>query len=223
MNATAVAEKRRQFILANTSAVSPPHVPEIRLHLAHEAHELWSSTEAELARIGVPPPFWAFAWAGGQGLARYILDHREAFAGKRVLDSATGSGLAGIAAALAGAVNVVANDIDVLSAGAVCINARLNNVEIGFDPRDLTDMPAETGRFDVVLAGDVFYDLALAARATRFLAMFRDAGRTVLIGDPGRAYLPETGFEQIAQYRVPVSRALEDSEIKKTTVWRLAG
>jgi predicted nicotinamide N-methyase len=121
-----------RFIRDNTSPMAPPHVPEISLHLATEAHELWLKTEEELAEIGLPPPFWAFAWAGGQGLARYVLDHPETVAGKRVVDFASGSGLVAIAAMMAGAKSVLAADIDPWTAMAVELNAGLNNVEIGF-------------------------------------------------------------------------------------------
>jgi predicted nicotinamide N-methyase len=210
-----------QFIRANTSIMAPPHVPEIRLHLASEAHDLWLKTEEELEDIGLPPPFWAFAWAGGQGLARYVLDHPGIVAGRRVLDFASGSGLVAIAAGLAGAQAVIAADIDPWTEAAVRLNAAENGVLLEFVSGDLVG--SDVGA-DVILAGDVFYDRAFAERLVPWLDMLARQGKLVLVGDPGRAYLPKDRLEACAVYQVPVTRALEDSEIKKTTVWRfLAG
>jgi predicted nicotinamide N-methyase len=207
------------FIRANTFVMAPPHVPEVRLHLASEAHDLWLKTEDELQEIGLPPPFWAFAWAGGQGLARYVLDYPEAVAGKRVLDFASGSGLVAIAAMRAGAASVTAADIDPWAETAIRLNAGVNGVEIGFIGDDLIGGPVEA---EVVLAGDVFYDRDLADRLIGWFTTLASEGRTVLVGDPGRAYLPKVHLEFRATYQVPVTRALEDSEVKKTTVWRFA-
>ncbi|NSZ63986.1 methyltransferase [Agrobacterium tumefaciens] len=206
-----------RFILDNTGIMHPPHVPELRLHLATEAHELWLKTEEELEEIGLPPPFWAFAWAGGQGLARYILDHPESVSGKRVLDFASGSGLVAIAAAKAGAAAVVAADIDPWTETAIRLNAALNGVAIDFTGRNLVGTPVEA---DVLLAGDVFYDRAFADLLVPWFLELADRGVTVLIGDPGRAYLPKQRLYAEATYQVSVTRALEDSEVKKTTVWR---
>ncbi|WP_416797205.1 class I SAM-dependent methyltransferase [Ciceribacter azotifigens] len=206
-----------RFIRANTSLLAPPHVPEVRLHLASEVHDLWLKTEDELQEIGLPPPFWAFAWAGGQGLARYVLDHRETVAGKRVLDFASGSGLVAIAARLAGAESVVAADIDPWAETAIRLNADANGVAIEFTGRNLI---GETLESDVVLAGDVFYDSGFAAALIPWLDRLAGAGVEVLVGDPGRSYLPKERLTALASYRVPVTRALEDSEIKNTTVWR---
>ncbi|TYR34033.1 methyltransferase [Mesorhizobium microcysteis] len=211
-------EKAEAFIRANTEPMAPPHVPEITLHLADEAHALWQRTEEELEAIGLQPPFWAFAWAGGQGLARFVLDHPAIVRGKRVLDFASGSGLVAIAAAKSGAAGVLAADIDDFCAGAIKLNAAANNVHIDFTSADLVGMD---GDWDVILAGDVFYDRAFADRLLPWFAALRASGRTVLVGDPGRAYLPKTGIEALATYQVPVTRALEDAEVKKTTVWRL--
>ena len=205
------------FIRANTSLATPPHVPEIRLHLADEAHDLWKKTEEELAEIGLPPPFWAFAWAGGQGLARHILDHPELVRGKRILDFATGSGLVAIAACTAEAGETIAADIDPFCHAACALNSAVNGVEFGF----IGDDPIGTdGSWDLVLAGDVFYDRELAARLAPWFSSLRQSGTEVLVGDPGRSYLPKDRLEALAVYEVPVSRALEDSEIKRTTVWR---
>lgn len=207
------------FIRANTEVMAPPHVPEIRLHLASEAHELWQRTEEELAEIGLPPPFWAFAWAGGQGLARHILDNPGLVAGRRVLDLATGSGLVAIAAARAGAASVTACDIDPFCATALRLNAAGNGVDIAFDGHD------PIGTFpdiDLLLAGDVFYDRELSQRLMPWFASLRSRGIEIIIGDPGRAYLPKAGLQRLATYHVPTSRALEDAEIKATSVWRSA-
>ncbi|MBT9370703.1 methyltransferase [Rhizobium sp. CSW-27] len=209
----------RAFILANTRLMAPPHVPEISLYLADEAHDLWLKTEEDLEAIGLPPPFWAFAWAGGQGLSRYILDHPEVVRGRHVLDFATGSGLVAIAALRAGAAGVTATDIDPWTQSAVALNAGANGVELTFCGEDLVGRAVDA---DVVLAGDVFYDRTFADRLVPWFTALADAGRTVIVGDPGRAYLPKESLLALATYQVPVTRALEDSEIKKTTVWRFA-
>lgn len=207
------------FIRANTSLIAPPHVPELRLHLASEAHELWLKTEEELEAIGLPPPFWAFAWAGGQGLGRYILDHPETVAGKTVLDFASGSGLVAIAARLAGADAVTAVDIDPWARTAVRLNAAENGVAVGFSGADII---GEVVSADVLLAGDVFYDKAFADRLVPWFSRLAAEGKVVLVGDPGRAYCPKERLQLCASYEVPVTRALEDSEVKKTTVWRFS-
>jgi len=206
-----------RFIRANTDLMAPPHVSEVRLHLASEVHDLWLKTEDELEEIGLPPPFWAFAWAGGQGLARYVLDHPQTVAGKRVLDFASGSGLVAIAAKLAGAGSVVAADIDPWAETAIRLNAEANGVAIEFSGRNLIGETLET---DVVLAGDVFYDSGFAAALIPWFDRLAGEGVEVLVGDPGRSYLPKERLTALASYRVPVTRALEDSEIKNTTVWR---
>ena len=207
------------FIRANTARAAPPHVPEILLHLADEAHELWLKTEDELAEIGLPPPFWAFAWAGGQGLARHLLDHPEIVRGLDVLDFAAGSGLVGIAAAKAGARSVAAADIDPFSATAVAMNAAANGVILNHISADL--IGRDCG-WDVVLAGDVFYDRALAAELTPWFEALTRRGAAVLIGDPGRSYLPKHRLQPLAVYQIAVTRVLEDAEVKRTTVWRFA-
>lgn len=206
-----------QFILDNTSVIAPPHVPEIRLRLASEVHELWHKTEEDLEAIGLPPPFWAFAWAGGQGLARYVLDHPEVVHGRKILDFASGSGLVAIAAAMAGASQVIAADIDPWSGTAVALNAALNGVEVKFTAENL--LGRDVG-VDVVLAGDVFYDSAFAAEILCWFDRLRTTGVEIIVGDPGRSYLPTERLASLATYQVPVTRVLEDSEVKKTTVWR---
>ncbi|WP_198292725.1 methyltransferase [Mesorhizobium sp. STM 4661] len=212
-------DSAKKFILDSTALMAPPHVPEILLHLADEAHDLWQRTEDELTEIGLPPPFWAFAWAGGQGLARYILDNPDTVRGKRVLDFASGSGLVGIAAVQAGAVDVTAADIDPFCATAIRLNGEANGVGIKVLG---TDCVGTDAGWDVVLAGDVFYDKPFADRLIPWFAILRARGAEILVGDPGRAYLPKTGLEPLAVYEVAVTRALEDAEVKRTTVWRLA-
>ena len=207
----------RRFILENTSILSPPHVPEVRLHLASEAHGLWHKTEDELAQSGLPPPFWAFAWAGGQGLARYVLDNPQTVRGRNVIDFASGSGLVGIAAMMAGAAAVICADIDPFSAAAVFLNAALNNVSVGMERANLIGKELDAA---VLLAGDVFYDRHLAGELIVWLGNLSRSGVEVLIGDPGRAYLPKDRLEQLASYEVPVTRALEDADVKRTNVWR---
>ena len=207
------------FITAHTAISTPPHVPEVRLHLADDAVALWHMTEEELGALGLPPPFWAFAWAGGQALARYVLDHPELVAGRRVLDVASGSGLVAIAAMRAGALEAVAADIDPFCGPAAQLNAALNGVHVGVDSDDPIGRPTVA---EVVLVGDLFYDRDLSPRVLAWLETLAAAGKTILIGDPGRTYLPRDRLRAIASYQIPVSRALEDAEVKHTSVWRLA-
>lgn len=211
------SDQARIFILDNTMLQSPPHVPEIRLHLADEAHELWLKTEEELATIGLPPPFWAFAWAGGQGVARFVLDHADQFKGRKVLDFASGSGLVAIAAAKAGASDVTATDIDPFCAPAMALNAAANTVT--FQTR-IEDVIGTDDNWDIVLAGDVFYDKPMTDLIVPWFSQLAYRGATVIVGDPGRSYLPKAHLRERAVYTVPVTRALEDAEIKRTTVWQ---
>ena len=197
-----------------------PLVPEISLHVAHEAVPLWQRTEAELGQMGLPPPFWAFAWVGGQALARYILDNPAVVQGKKVLDLASGSGLVGIAAMMAGASAVIAADIDRFAVAAIRLNTSANNVVVTECSDDLLDgLPPEV---DIIVVGDLFYEQPLAARLVSWLEVAKDRGIYVLIGDPGRSYLPKDRLVTCASYDVPVTRELEDSEIKNGQVWRLA-
>ena len=209
-----------RFIVENTSVMTPPHVPEIRLYLADEAHDLWLKTEEELEEIGLPPPFWAFAWAGGQGLARHVLDHPRIVGGKRVLDFASGSGLVAIAAAKAGAASVLAADIDPLTGTAIRLNSRLNDAAVDFTSENQLGKPVEA---DVLLAGDVFYDKSFADALIPWFTSLVADGKTVIAGDPGRSYCPKDLMTPLATYEVPVTRALEDAEVKKTTVWQFVG
>jgi predicted nicotinamide N-methyase len=207
------------FVRGNTAIASPPLVPEIRLHLATEVTPIWQATEESLSRFGTPPPFWAFAWAGGQALARYILDHPETVAGKDVLDVAAGSGMVAIAAAMGGARRVTAADIDPYAATAIILNAAANNVEVAVETRDLLDRgPAGWG---VVTAGDVCYEEPMASRMIALLRRIAARGRLALLGDPGRAYLPREGLAERARYVVPVSRELEDREAKEGVVYQV--
>ncbi|TCQ06718.1 putative nicotinamide N-methyase [Rhizobium sp. PP-F2F-G36] len=206
-----------RFIRENTSILAPPHVPEVRLFLASEAHDLWLKTEDELDAIGLPPPFWAFAWAGGQGLARYVLDHPEIVEGRTIVDFASGSGLVAIAAMKAGAASVLALDTDPWTGTTIALNAQLNDVVITHENADRIGQPIVC---EVFLAGDVFYDKAFADRLIPWFEDLVASGIEVIVGDPGRAYCPRDRMEPLATYEVPVTRALEDSEVKKTTVWR---
>ncbi|WP_375269412.1 methyltransferase [Phenylobacterium sp.] len=212
-------EGRRAFILANTRLQTPPHTPELTLRLADEITPIWRMTEEALEQIGLPPPFWAFAWAGGQALARYILDHPQIVAGKRVVDFASGSGIVAIAAAKAGAAHVLAADIDPFCGAALAVNAEANGVACDFTDADLLDAPPPP--VEVILAGDICYEKPLAARVLSWLGAARQAGATVLIGDPGRSYFPREGLDKLAEYQVPTTRELEDMEVKKTAVWTL--
>ncbi|MBA4795421.1 MAG: methyltransferase [Phenylobacterium sp.] len=212
-------EGRRAFILANTRLQTPPHTPELTLRLADEITPIWRMTEEALEQIGLPPPFWAFAWAGGQALARYILDHPQIVAGRRVVDFASGSGIVAIAAAKAGAAHVLAADIDPFCGAALAVNAEANGVVCDFTDADLLDAPPPP--VEVILAGDICYEKPLAARVLAWLGAARQAGATVLIGDPGRSYFPREGLDKLAEYQVPTTRELEDMEVKKTAVWTL--
>jgi len=216
----ATPEGREAFILANTTLERPPHTPELVLHLASEITPIWKLTEEALAEIGLPPPFWAFAWAGGQALARYVLDQPETVAGRGVLDFAAGSGIVGVAAARAGAARVLAADIDPFCGAAVALNARANGVTLEFTAENLLDAPPPAWA-EVILAGDICYEKPLAERVMAWLRAARAAGATVLIGDPGRSYFPRHGLEKLAEYQVPTTRELEDMEVKKTAVWAL--
>ncbi|HEX2555429.1 MAG TPA: methyltransferase [Microvirga sp.] len=205
------------FIRAETRLLPVPHAPEIRLHVADEATALWQKTEDELGRLGLPPPFWAFAWAGGQALARYLLDHPEPVRGRRVLDFASGSGLVAIAAMKAGAAGVAACDIDPFAVAAIGLNAAANSVAVEAVQADLV---GRDEGWDTVLAGDICYERDTAERVTAWLRTLSRRGATVLIGDPGRSYLPKDALEELATYQVPVTRTLEDAEIKRSSVWR---
>jgi predicted nicotinamide N-methyase len=212
--------REAKFIQANAKLIRVPLVPEIRLYLAEEAMPIWQKTEEELGQMNVPPPYWAFAWAGGQALARYLLDNPARMAGRAVLDLGAGSGVASIAAMKAGAQAVLATDVDPYAIAAIALNARANRVSVETTSADL--LAGEAGTFGAVLVGDMFYERELAARAFAFLETAQARGAEVLVGDPRRSYFPKDRFRQVAEYSVPVTRDLEDMEIKRTAVWRLA-
>jgi predicted nicotinamide N-methyase len=208
----------RDFILENTELLSPPHTPELKLYLASELVPIWQKTEEELAAQGVPPPFWAFAWAGGQALSRYVLDHPETVRGKRVLDFASGSGLSAIAAAKAGARHVLATEIDTFAVAAIGLNAQVNDVEV---TAELLDAVGTDQGWDTVIAGDICYEREMSARVFSWLRGLAGRGALVLIGDPGRNYLPSSHLVEIAVYDVATTRELEDREVRRTKVWHV--
>ncbi len=209
------------FVLANTRLQPVPHAPGISLWLADEITPLWRLTEEELGDLGLPPPFWAFAWAGGQGLARWLLDNPHEVAGKRVLDFAAGSGLVGVAAMKARAASALCADIDPFCAAAVALNGAANGVALDFTDADLLDAPPPD--VDVICAGDVFYERPMAERVLAWLTEASGRGVRVLVGDPLRTYFPKSGLDLLAEYEVPTTRELEDSAVKRTRVWTLAG
>ncbi len=209
----------RAFIAANTIVTSAPLVPEIRLHLATEVVPLWQATEATLAATGLPPPYWAFAWPGGQAIARHVLDTPRLAAGRRVLDLAAGCGIAAVAAAKSGAHTVTASEIDRFALAAIALNAGLNGVAVTALDRDVLGDPP--GDWDTILAGDLCYERPMADRVTLWIKAQARAGVTVLMGDPGRAYKPADGLAEVARYVVPTSRDLEDRDTRETIVWRM--
>jgi predicted nicotinamide N-methyase len=206
------------FILAQTTVAAPPLVPEINLHLATEITPIWEATEATLTQMNLPPPYWAFAWAGGQALTRFLIDHPDWVMGKRVLDFAAGSGLSAIGAAKAGAASVQAAEIDDFAIAAIALNARVNNVAIELVREDLIGVAP---RWDVVLAGDVCYERPMAEKVIAWFRALAGRGVAILMGDPGRAYLPQSGLLELARYQVPTSMELEDRTQRETIVWRL--
>ena len=210
----------RQFILDNTCLLAPPLVPEISLHLAEESLPIWRKTEEELGEANVPPPYWAFAWAGGQALGRYLIDEPATVRGKLVLDVGSGSGLTAIVAARCGALEVLAADIDQFALAAVAINAAANGVDVATTTTDVLAAPPDP-RWDVILVGDLFYERALADAVLAYAQAALRQGALVLAGDPQRSYFPRDRFEKLATYSVPVTRELEDATIKQTAVWRL--
>ncbi len=213
-----MTEAAEGFIRTHTAVARPPLVPEIALHLATEITPIWQATEAWLAKANIEPPFWAFAWPGGQALARLLLDEPARVAGRRVLDFAAGCGIGAIAAARSGAVRVEAADIDPLAAAAVRLNAALNGVSVAALAEDLVGVPC---RWDTVLAGDVCYEAPMARRILPWLRGLAAAGAEVLLADPGRAYLPREGLEPVRSFRVPTTRELEDREEREVTIHRL--
>jgi predicted nicotinamide N-methyase len=212
------------FITTQTKVATASLVPEIRLHLASEVTPLWHATETTLARDNLPPPYWAFAWPGGQALARHVLDHPDSVRGRRVLDFAAGCGVGALAASHAGAASVSAAEIDRVAAAAMTLNARLNGVTVEIIGHDLTGTVDDAARrWDVVLAGDVFYERPMAERVEPWLRALARRGVRVLVADPGRAYVPKAGLAEIGRYTVPTTRDLEDREFRETIVYALTG
>ncbi len=212
--------RRRAFVLANTVLRPAPHVPEVRLHLADDMTLLWQRMEAEAGRTGLEPPFWASAWAGGQAVARHLLATPSVVAGRRVLDVASGSGLCAIAAALAGAGRVDAADIDPFSQTAVEVNAAANGVLVTSAVRDV--LATDLAGADVVLAGDVCYERRMAERFLSWLRDCRDRGVDVLLGDPGRAFLPEGALVEVGRYAITGDPMLENVGVTSARVFTLA-
>jgi len=210
-------DDRAAFIRANTRLSAPRLIPEIVLYQADALVPLWRATEPDLAALGLPPPYWAFAWAGGQALARYLLDRPETVAGKTVLDFGAGSGLGAIAAAKAGAARVIAAEIDDFAQAAIALNAEANGVAIALECSDLVgrDEPA----WEVVIAGDVCYEQPMAGRVEAWLKILARRA-PVLIGDPGRNYFPGAGLERLACYAVPTTTEIEDSDLRNASIWR---
>jgi predicted nicotinamide N-methyase len=213
----AVGRASTQNRRVHTALLPVPLVPEISLHLADGRVGLFDGTGGEFSS-DVAPPFWLFVWAGGQALARYVLDHPEAVRGKRVLDVAAGSGVAAIAAARAGAARVTALDVDPLAVAAAARNAQANRTAVETEVADVAEARTTA---DVILAGDVFYTRSVADRMTAELRGASRAGARILVGDPGRGYFPERLFTQVAEYVVPVPAALEETESLITGVWEL--
>lgn len=211
-------EEAKAFIRTNTRIGAVPGLP-IRMQVADELTPIWEATEKDLAEANVAPPFWAFPWAGGQALARYVLDNPEMVRGKLVLDIACGSGLAGIAAALAGAAAVVANDIDPMCEAAVALNAELNSVSISYSGGDL--LHGDPPDYDVILAADVFYEQTPARLFRTMLERAHARGSNILAGDPGRTYFPRDAFRQVAEYAVETTTEIENNPIKTARVWTL--
>ena len=207
----------RGFILANTRLQTPPHTPELSLYLADEITPIWRLTEEALGELGLAPPFWAFAWAGGQAVARYLLDHPAEARGKRVVDFATGSGLVAIAAMMTGATQAIGSDIDPFCGAAVALNAGANGVAVTFTDRDLLDAPPPAA--DLIVAGDICYEKPLAERVLAWLSAAHASGTRVLIGDPHRTYFPREGLVKLAEYQVETTRELEDFAVKRTGVY----
>ncbi len=214
------ADTARTLITENTTVIAPRMIPEVPLHLADEDLPLYRAGEDELAALGIGTPYWAFAWAGGQALARYLMDNPEVIAGKHALDFGAGSGLVAIAAAKAGAASVIASDIDPVAIEATLLNCAVNNVDFEVTTDDL--IGTDSG-WNPLLIGDVFYDKQIADRLLPWLHDLADAGRTVLIGDPGRFILHDLDMKMVASYHAETTGIMEDSELRNARVWLLAG
>lgn len=216
------AAAQAAFIRAQTAIDRPPLVPELRLHLATRITPLWQATQDVLDGADLPPPYWAFPWAGGQAMTRWLLDHPQAVAGRSVLDFAAGCGMGAIACAQLGAARVEAAEIDPVARAAIALNATLNDAAaIGIREDDVLTVDPDAERWEVILAGDVCYEKPMADRVLPWLRAHAAAGALVLLADPGRAYLPRAGLERLAMYTVPTTRELEDREERVTGVYRV--
>jgi predicted nicotinamide N-methyase len=209
------------FIRANLALERPAMVPEFELWLATEYVPIWQATEAWMEQQNIDPPYWAFCWPGGQAIARYLLDNKATVRGKRVIDFAAGSGVASMAAAQAGAKSVVANDIDLLSLVAARLNAEANGLAFETSAEDWLANPEAAPEPEVVIAGDVCYEREMSLRALAWLRGHANAGRLVLLGDPGRNYFSAQGLEELARYEIPTSLQLENRGMRETVVWRV--
>jgi predicted nicotinamide N-methyase len=206
----------RAFVRRHTQLLPVLDLPGVCLHQADDVMAVMRLAGSEMDQPDPPLPFWAFAWAGGLAISRYLVDHPDEVAGRRVLDIASGSGLCAIVALRAGAASAHAVDVDTFSEAAVALNARANGVRVGFSRQDLLSAPPPP--CDVILAGDVSYEETMAGRMFGWLRLAADGGTRVLVGDPGRTYLPP-GLERLATYRVRTSREIENAEIKESAVF----
>jgi predicted nicotinamide N-methyase len=209
------------FIRKNTALETPVMVPEFKLWLATEYVPIWQATESWLEEQNVDPPYWAFCWPGGQAVARFLLDNPRRVLGKKVIDFAAGSGVSSMAAARAGASEVIANDIDLLSLIAARLNAKENGLSVATTADDWLAGPDAMPEADVVIAGDVCYEKEMSVRALAWLRGHANAGRLVLLGDPGRNYFSAQGLEELARYEIPTSLQLENRGMRETVVWRV--
>ena len=210
-------DRETDFILRQTKLGSPSLVPEIRLHLADAALELWQATESDMEEIDLPPPYWAFAWPGGQALARFCLDRPEEVKGRRLLDFGAGGGVTAIAAAMAGA-RAAAVDIDAYARAAMALNATANKVSLQILDRIAIDAPPPA---DILMFGDMCYERPLAEAVTTWGRVCSRAGVTVLLADPGRSYKPSDGLAEVTRYLVPTTLDLEDRTERETVIWRM--
>jgi predicted nicotinamide N-methyase len=213
------AANETEFVERNTKLAQAELVPELTLRLGNMVIPLWELVESEFEAKGLAPPYWAYAWPGGQALARYILDRPELVRGRTVLDFASGCGIAGIAAARAGALSVLCADIDPLAQAACRMNGLINKISVHTTTDDLIGDDDLVP--DVVLAGDIYYDRPLSIRVTRWLEAISAQGALVLVGDPGRNYLPRAGLAELSDYDIPTTRDLEVSDVKQTRVYRV--
>jgi predicted nicotinamide N-methyase len=214
-----LAASTRAFVLRHTRLRPVPGLEEIRLHLADEVLPLWHAVQVETRDEDAPLPYWAFAWGGGLAIGRYLREHPGAVAGRRVFDLGSGSGLCAVAALRVGASAVTASDIDAFAAAAIELNARANGGRVSVTARDVLD--EDTPEVDVILAGDCWYEARFAERVLPWLRRAHEAGVDILLGDPGRRYLPIDELEELAWYEVRTTTELEDLELKHGRVYAL--